>query len=188
MNKIFIGLFFVSINFHLDIGSVRIGLAPDFIGYILIFLGMRELEGLSGHLADNKKICIPAAVLSGILYSLDLTGMSAVGEEIDLKFGVLLLCEIIISIISLKVLYNIVKGIEDIEHRFLYNLNYEKLIFIWKAISAAVIITYVCLIFVSSLALFAAIANLILTIILLYQFNITRKRYFVIVNQQEVNQ
>ena len=182
-------MFFIFLNFNLELDSVTIGLIPCFVGYILLYMGMRELENLSSYFSDRKKTCIPMAFYTGILYIIDLMGLSAVGDEIDLKYAILLLCEIISCIISLEILYSIIKGIEDIEHRYFCDLNYEKLILIWKAILAAVVITYVCLVFVSVLSLFAAIANFILTIILLYQFNITRKSYYyIIAKQQEVNQ
>lgn len=43
MNNIFYGMLFVFLDLDLNFGDSKVGLIPDFIGYILIFVGLAEL-------------------------------------------------------------------------------------------------------------------------------------------------
>ena len=54
MRNIFVGLLFIFLDFNLDFGTTRVGLIPDFIGYIMVFQGLKELIFLSEHFAKAK--------------------------------------------------------------------------------------------------------------------------------------
>ena len=62
MNNIFIGFIFVFLDFNLDLGSSRIGLIPDFIGYVLIYQGLKELSGQSRRFSNAALIRSPSAM------------------------------------------------------------------------------------------------------------------------------
>ena len=38
MSKIFTGMIFIFINFHINVGAVRVGLIPNFIGLSLLLM------------------------------------------------------------------------------------------------------------------------------------------------------
>lgn len=44
MKKLFWGFFFVFFNFHLSINQYTLQLLPDFVGYLLLSQGAKELE------------------------------------------------------------------------------------------------------------------------------------------------
>lgn len=55
MKRIFIGLVFILLNLNIDIGSVRIGFIPDFLGYIMIYKGLGELRDKSEDFNNAKR-------------------------------------------------------------------------------------------------------------------------------------
>lgn len=54
MRHLFWGLFFVTLDFDLSLGSVTLGLLPDFVGYYLLMKGMEELAEESGHFEKGR--------------------------------------------------------------------------------------------------------------------------------------
>lgn len=129
------------------------------------------------------------AIYSGIIYIINILGINFAEDSFDDNgYIIFIIFEITASILSLYILYGIIKGINDLEDCYIYNFNYEKLMLIWKFSVAATAATYVFL-FAPVLVGFGILANLVLTIVLLYQFNITRIRYYnYLAGQQEVNQ
>lgn len=77
MRNIFIGLMLVFIDFNLNIGSSQIGLIPDFAGYIVLAAGLREMAGESNMFAKAGPFASGMAVYTGIIYLMDLFGVSA---------------------------------------------------------------------------------------------------------------
>ena len=43
MKKIFAGLIFILFNVHVTLGGYMIGLLPDFVGYLLVAAGLKEV-------------------------------------------------------------------------------------------------------------------------------------------------
>ncbi len=43
MNQLFIGVLFILFDFNLSLGNFTVGFLPDFIGYLLALIGLREL-------------------------------------------------------------------------------------------------------------------------------------------------
>lgn len=173
MKRIFIGLVFILLNLNIDIGSIRIGFIPDFLGYIMIYKGLGELEDKSENFNNAKRFCIPLSIYSGIIYVINILGINFAEDSFDDNgYIIFIIFELTASIMSLYILYGIIKGINDLEDCYIYNFNYEKLMLIWKFVAAATAATYI-FIFIPSLVGFGILANLILTIVLLYQFNIT---------------
>lgn len=79
MNKkntllILVGIFMICTRFWISFGIVHIDISNDIIGYILIFLGMRELAGLNSRFKKGLIISIigfVGAVLSQYLIARD---------------------------------------------------------------------------------------------------------------------
>lgn len=63
MKKIFIGLIFVFCN----VSIFTINVLPDFVGYILIFLGLDE-EFECPSLAGSRTIAVASAILSAVMW------------------------------------------------------------------------------------------------------------------------
>ena len=76
MSNIFIGALFVFLNFTININGIKIGLIPDFIGYIIMVKGLAELENESPYFLKAKGFAKGMAVYTAILYAMDLFGLS----------------------------------------------------------------------------------------------------------------
>ena len=197
MKKIFIGLLFITLNFNIEIGASAISLLPDFVGYILIYLGMREIEHLSNHFLSGKRISVAAAVVSTITYVIAALGISYTGEYyIDEELypfafdsfyqtaGFLL--DIATEALTIYIMYQLIKGIEDMEMSFKSDLNSDTLMKLWIASLILSVTTYfmICVHF-WSIAAIAMIANVVLALVFIFQFRTTMKIYNSIEQAQE---
>lgn len=121
MKKIFIGLLLVLFDFTLSFDTHVLGLLPDFIGYLLIVLGLKELLQLWNSPAFTlaRSLGIAATVLSAISYLWDLLGITF--GWFSVGWGVL--CTVLFLVIS----YQLVLGVQDIEAQSALNLESGKL-------------------------------------------------------------
>lgn len=160
MNNIFIGFVFALLDFNLDLGSVRIGLIPDFIGYILITKGLAEMSIHSNIFYRLKFSSQFMSVFSGILYCLDIFGIS---DNFPIISGFLGLIAISMLI---YIAYNVISGIQEMEQRYAIDLYGRQLKSSWSVWMVFVILTYFFLVtilfaFLSIIALFISfIANI----------------------------
>ena len=126
MSKIFAGMIFIFINFHINVGSVRVGLIPNFIGYIFILLGLMQLEGFSPRFTKVKPLAAIMIMYSLVTYVLDLIGVS---YSAGLLLGIIL--GVVYMGVSLYISYNIVTAVKEIEEAEAQNLNSESLFNAW---------------------------------------------------------
>ena len=54
MKNIFIGFIFLFLNLDINLGELKIGLLPDFVGYIIMLNGLIELEEKSPLFMEAK--------------------------------------------------------------------------------------------------------------------------------------
>ena len=77
MQKVFIGILLILLDFHLEFSTGHLGLIPDFIGYFVLLRGLRQLT----EDGPSFKRAIPAAIGIGIysffLWVADLFGFAA---------------------------------------------------------------------------------------------------------------
>ena len=79
MNKknslfVLIGIFLICTRFWISIGSVHIDITNDIVGYILIFIGMKDLKSLNSRFKKGMILSVAgliSAVLSQYLISRD---------------------------------------------------------------------------------------------------------------------
>ena len=74
MKKIFWGMLFVFFNFTLTFGSSKLGLIPDFVGYLLMLSGVAELRGESECFVKAKPALIVMTIISLLFYIADFLG------------------------------------------------------------------------------------------------------------------
>jgi len=128
INKVFIGMAFVFLNFNLMIGVWNVGLFPSFIGYFFILKGLTEMSGLSLRFYKMTPIVLIVGAFSAMMYVLELLGAIGVGA-----FGHIM---ILISInLALYVTYSFIMGIQDIEVHKTQDLNMTQLFFSWKVLA-----------------------------------------------------
>ena len=117
MNKLFWGFIFVFLNFNIDLGAVRIGLIPTFVGYLLFYAGLSELAEESPRFEKRRPFCIAMMVYTGIFWVCDFFGLSIIVPP-----AVSILLSLVSSAFSLYISYGIVWGIGDIEDSNRYTL------------------------------------------------------------------
>ena len=173
MNRVFAGLLLVFINFNLDIGASRIGLVPDFLGYIFMLHGTAELVQYSVRFIKVKPYITAMIVYTLILYILDLFGLSRTDETgiIGILLGFASLCA------SLYISFNIVMGIKDTEIMRAQNLNGDKLLSVWK-LRAVMLIAVHFLIIIPPLAIICILTGFLVTVYFLVVFYRTKGLFY----------
>jgi len=171
MRNIFIGFILIFLDFNLDLGNSRIGLIPDFIGYIVIIRGLEEMFEESTLFMKVKPFVAGMAVYTGILYFLDLVGVS-------MSLGVLTYVLALTSTaISLYISYNIVMGVIDMEGKYNRPLNGDSLKSTWTLLAVFNVLSFVSLL-IPPVAIISIIASFIVTICFLVAFNNSKNLYY----------
>ena len=189
MRNIFIGMIFVFLNFDITIGSSKLGLIPSFIGYAYMYSGVMELSGYSNKFVKIAPIIKIMVVYTGLLYLMDLLGLSAHFElplfgtlldaGIPLEFFIFSILLGLISVIaSLYISYEIIQGIKDIESIKMKSLNSDQLFSTWKLLAVFSILSFVLLFTVPALAIICVIAGVIVNIYYLFVFNKSKNLYY----------
>lgn len=176
MDKILLGLIFIFFNLNLSFSfiiTINIDFLPDFVGYLLLYLGIKTFKNNSKHFKDIIPSTIILIVLSISIFIINFL-MFNINEIIFFSL------DIIMMLILIYILYKIIKGInvlEKIEERdygtkLLYNT--------WKIFSIVVFIVSLT-IFISDIyekvLLIATIIVILMMIIFLIVFNRTRMLY-----------
>ena len=172
MHKIFIGLLLVFLDFNLDLGTSRIGLIPDFLGYLFMLQGLKELETKSVNFLKVIPVTKLALILSIIIYILDLAGLSLNpgNGSLTIVFG------IVMTIISLYISYFIVQGVLDLQEKTGFDLNGNKLYTAWKLTAVCSVLVYL-LLFVPALNILSILLTFVFYIYFLYYFSVTKNAY-----------
>ena len=172
MHKLFIGLLLAFLDFNLDLGVNRIGLIPDFLGYIIMLQGLKEMQGRSINFSKVIPITNLALILSIINYVLDFAGFTLSNPNTIFTIS----AGLVMTIISLYISYNIVQGVLDMQRNMSIDLNGNNLFFAWKLIAVLSILVYP-LFFIPGLNIISIILTFIFYIYFLYQFNVTKITY-----------
>lgn len=183
MRRIFHGFMFVFLDFNLNLGSSSIDLIPDFIGYIMIAQGLDELAVFSPRFARIRPYAAGMAIYSGAGYVFALLGLSAgLGPVIHM---ILTLAE---TIVSLKISFEILMGIMDMEDFSRQNLNTHSLLYVWKWLAVTTTASGVFAYLTPGLVLLSLLTVLIALVVMiawlvsfsktanLYEANMTRIR------------
>ncbi len=172
MNNIFIGMLFVFLDFNIDFGTTRVGLIPDFIGYILIAQGLAELTAGNDRFSRVRPVAIGMAVYTALLYALDLFGMLLTTEPL-----LMFLLGLASTILSLYVSYSVVMGINDLEAALEQDLNARSLYTAWTVLAVLSLAVYM-LSLLPVLSLVCLIAGFIVGIVFLVMLNRTKNLYY----------
>lgn len=191
MRRIFHGFMFVFLDFNLNLGSSIIGLIPDFIGYLMIAQGLDELAVFSPRFVRIRPYATGMAVYSGAGYVFALMGLSS-------RLGpvILLILTLAETIVSLKISFEILMGIMDMEDFSRQNLNTHSLLYVWKWLAVTTIASGVFAYLTPGLAGLSLLTVLITLFVIiawlvsfsktanLYEENMTRIRIKLKENQQ----
>jgi hypothetical protein len=171
MKNIFTGFILIFLDFNLNLGNSQIGLIPDFVGYIIMISGLVEMGRESELFIKVKPYASGMAIYTGILYLLDLLGISS-------SLGVLSYVLALTSIaVSLYISYNIVMGVIDIERKYNTLFNGSRLKSTWNLLAIFNVLTFV-LSLIPAVAIICIILTFIVTICFLVDFNKSKILYY----------
>ena len=133
MKKLFWGFFFVFFNFHLSINQYTLQLLPDFVGYLLLFQGAKELETENRYFKNIQPFTVGMAVYTAILWAGELLGlMGDRGMYHQTLTGILAL---ISTAVALYISWVLVQGVLEMESRRAADLNGGTLYQWWKGLA-----------------------------------------------------
>jgi hypothetical protein len=171
VKKIFIGLLLVFLDFNLNLGNAQIGLIPDFIGYIVMGNGLIEMAAESQEFSKVRAHAAAMAGYTGILYVLDLTGIS-----VSLGYLAYLLA-IASTLVSLYISWHVVAGVREMEEKYGAFLNGDSLKSAWTILAVFSIAAFAYLLF-PALGVICIIAAAIVAIVFLVAFSKSRTLYY----------
>lgn len=170
MNRLFWGLFFVTLHFNVTLGTATIGLLPDFLGWYLLMKGMEELAEESEQFNKGRHWAFGLMLLNVILYVADLMNLSS-GTAVGLwSLGLAGFC------VGCYVLYRMVLGIREMETNHRWDLQGEKLKTMWLIQTVMGAICYL-LNWIPLISAFAALAAAVTAICMLAAMYGTKKRH-----------
>ncbi len=171
MKNILIGFILIFLDFNLNLGNSQIGLIPDFAGYIVMISGLVQMAEESSLFMKIKPYASGMAVYTGVLYLLDLVGISV-------SLGILsYILALTSTAVSLYISYNIVMGVIDIEKKYSRTLNGDSLKTTWTVLAVFNVLSFVSLL-IPLVAIVCMIVTLIVTICFLIAFNNSKNMYY----------
>ena len=179
MKHIFTGCILIFLDFNLNLGSSQIGLIPDFIGYIVMVNGLTEMSAENPAFLKVKPYARGMAVYTGILYVMDLLGISA---ELG---AITYLLAITSTAVSLYISYYIVIGIKELEDQYGADLNGDNLISTWKLLAIFNIVVYLSLL-LPMLAVICIIVTVIVGICFLVNLSKSKNLYYEMKERESV--
>ncbi len=153
MIKVIIGLLLVALELNMNFNGARVNvLLPDFLGYIVILFGIKELSATDSAFEKANVPCIAGIVFSGVMFIGDIFAR-------EFMLSVEYVTSIVAQAVVLWVIYTIISAIKDVEEERGVDLNSSNLKSEWQII----LIIDIVLIIMSFLVM---LNNLILTLLL----------------------
>lgn len=174
MKKIFIGFLFIFLNFSVTINGTSISILPDFIGYIFLYLGIKELLSYSPHFVKAKVWALILAVYYTAVYSLNLFGV--INSNGFLAY-ILFALNIVGLIGEIYMAYHIIQGVDDLESSCENtDFNYLSLYKYWKLMIVFEVLSVLC-VMIPIINFVLLIVSIIISIIFLVQLYRSQKLY-----------
>ena len=185
MNLIFAGLIFVLMDINNQFGTITINLLPsfdilpDFLGYLLIALGLRTTADKSICFKKVRPYIRAAGVYTLLLYALDFL-------EITDRLGALgLFAHLIATILTLYTTYLIGLGLNDLEDARFCVLRAYAVYEAWRALMISRVAAYAYQLLViypphlpEVFVLEFALISTLCTLYFLFRFGQARHRYY----------
>ena len=166
------------LNLTFTVGSMKIGLIPDFLGYILILKGIREISEEGIHFSKAELYIKGMIAYTLCAYITDLLGIT---DQINQVTWIVQ--GIIFANIALYITYLIIMGIADIESQYKCNLKSETLYLLWKARVVWPVLAYL-VVFVPAIALIILVIGFGVNVYFLISFNNSKNLYYEMVSQR----
>lgn len=138
MNLIIWGLVCVFLDVNLPVGPVTIDIIPDFLGFILIAVGMQAYASQSEYYRKIRPFVWCTAAVSAAVYIANMFGV------IPLNTLPSVIITVILTVLYLITTYYIYRGIRELEQVQGRVLGAENLRRIWIIMVAAEALTLLC--------------------------------------------
>lgn len=177
MTKILVGVLLTMFNLALNVNGHVLRMPPAFLGYIVIFFGIREV--CEKHEFDNAAImCKAATAWFALSFVLELFAIN-----LDGIFGFIM--ALVSTFLSLAVLYQLIEGIRGLEEEYETKLNAENLKAVFQLyallqiviIVLGIIATFVNNFIFSFIGGILILASLVIAIAFLLSLNKSRTIY-----------
>jgi len=162
MNLIIWGLVCIFLDVNLPVGPVTIDIIPDFLGFILIAIGMQAYALQSEYYRKLHPFAWGAAAVSAAVYIANMFGV------IPLDTLPAVIITVILMVLYLITTYYIYHGIRELEQKQDRILGAENLRRIWIVMVAAEALTLICY-YLPVLILFQMIASFAANVAFLVQ-------------------
>ena len=169
MSKSLLGLIFLFFNFTLFFGIIEFNILPDFVGYILLYFGAKELGKRS---IKFNNVALIAAISFFISVILSFIAYLSTG----ISDNVFELLSILTTCIVILLLYLFVRGIKDLEKIDDNNYGSKFLFISWMLLTAFALISYLILL-LPDLTSILAIVNICSHILFISSFYRSTKMY-----------
>ena len=170
MDKLFWGFFFLILNFNLNFNGAALGLLPDWVGFLLLYLGCGRLLEESELFRKPRPFCVGLSIYTGVLWLMGLLGISTDLGILSWILGLVAVC------LNLYTSMLIVDAITNVEMRRNYDLCAAHLRKVWKVLAVCTAAATLLMI-VPALALLCAVIACITGIVFLVAVHGTRKAY-----------
>jgi len=138
MNLIIWGLVCIFLDVNLPIGPVTIDIIPDFLGFILIAIGMKAYASQSEYYRKMRPFVWGAAAVSAAVYIANMFGV------IPLNTLPAVIITVILMVLYLITTYYIYRGIRELEQKQDHVLGAENLRRIWIVMVVSEALTLIC--------------------------------------------
>ncbi|WP_304508574.1 hypothetical protein [Anaerotignum sp.] len=171
MQLLFTGMIFIFIDFSININTAVIGLIPDFVGYIFIYKGLLELTQESPHFQQALPLSKIMIAVMSVLYAMDVLSITTTSRFLAIPLGM------ITTALALYTIYQIVRGVLDIEISKKIDLFGENLFFTWKMWAVFTALSTIPVL-IPGLSVIFGLLSLIMAIILLGTFYKTKTQFY----------
>lgn len=138
MTKMLLGIALITLELTITVNEIYlIGILPDFLGYLLLVFGMKEVSNQTDYYASNRKFTFWIGVFSLMVYIMNLIGYTASGAFEPL------LMQLLIVILEPISLYRIIKGIRQMEKDYELNMWGTALFVVWLLMTVFSVLTFV---------------------------------------------
>ena len=184
MYKILVGMILALFDIVISIDHMRIDIVPDFVGYILIWRELVELEDEATYFVAAEKNAYFMKIFMLAFFVLDLFGIKSAIFKMGL-FGslttiVYLLVEAFIVVMFLYIAYDITCGVQEMEEEYEEDMCGDELMRAWKVMAIASAIYMLCYIisfYLSEIGLITSVLVIVAQTYYLVRFCACARRY-----------
>ncbi len=168
MKKIFIGLIFIFFNFNVTVNAMILPLLPDFLGYLFVSIGAKEMIEKSVKFDNVSAFSRLLTVIFVVFFFMDIFGISAAMAQMTLFNWVL---GFVITVIELYLLYLLTMAVLDLKERMANCAEAGRLADVFKYHAVSALVASMFIVILPILAIIAMIIAVFFAVLYIVIFN-----------------